>query len=92
MAETVRSDPANERYAADARVARALQNPLWWPTRVVQRFGAIPLWAGYLVIAFSLRSGGLTSLAGIVTIGWIVFCIWSWVMPPILRRVQGLET
>jgi hypothetical protein len=91
FAETVRYDPANERYAADAREARALSGPLWWPTRFFDRFGVAQTWIGYIVVVFALRSAGLTPIAGIVTLVWLLLCVYSWVAPPILKRVQGLS-
>ena len=40
-----------------------------------------------MVVIFGLRSAGLTAAAGIATITWLVICVWSWVVPPILNRL-----
>jgi tetratricopeptide (TPR) repeat protein len=90
FAHTVRADPTDERFAADAREARALRSPLWWPNRFIQRYGVAQTWIAYIVIAFGLRAAGLVSVAAIIGGVWLLFCIYTWVAPPILRRVQGL--
>jgi tetratricopeptide (TPR) repeat protein len=91
FAEAVRHDPANERFAADAREAKALSSPLWAPIRLVGRFGVAQTWVAYIVVAFGLRAAGLTAVAAVVGIAWLLLCIYTWVAPPILRRVQGIQ-
>jgi tetratricopeptide (TPR) repeat protein len=85
--EVVRGDPADDAVADAARQASAMaRNPLWWPTLLFSRFGAAGSWIGAVVIIFGLRAMGLTAAAGIASLVWIVLCIWSWVVPPILER------
>jgi tetratricopeptide (TPR) repeat protein len=87
--EAVRYDPTDERFAADAREARAMaRNPLWWPTLFFARAGVVASWVGAMVVIFGLRGAGLTTAAGIVAIAWFLLCVWSWVVPPILERLQ----
>jgi tetratricopeptide (TPR) repeat protein len=86
--EAVRSDPSDERYAADAREARAMaRNPLWWPSLFFARVGVIASWAGAVAIIFGLRAAGATTAATVAAITWFALCVWSWVVPPILNRL-----
>jgi tetratricopeptide (TPR) repeat protein len=87
--EVVRADPTNERMAADAREVRAMaRNPLWWPSLLFIRFGVAGTWVGAVVVIFGLRAAGATTAAGIAGLAWLVLCVWSWVVPPILNRLQ----
>jgi tetratricopeptide (TPR) repeat protein len=87
--EAVRQDPTDERYAADAREARAMAtNPLWWPSLFFARFGVVGSWVGAMAVIFGLRAAGMTTAAGIAAIAWFVLCVWSWVVPPILNRLE----
>ena len=86
--EAVRSDPTDERYAADAREARAMaRNPLWWPTLFFARIGVVGSWIGAVAIIFGLRATGATTAAAIAAVAWFALCLWSWVVPPILNRL-----
>lgn len=87
--EAVRADPTDERYAAEAREARAMaRNPLWWPTLFFARAGVVGSWIGAMVVIFGLRAAGLTTAGAIAAIAWFSLCVWSWVVPPILNRLQ----
>jgi tetratricopeptide (TPR) repeat protein len=87
--EAVRQDPTDERYAADAREARAMaRNPLWWPSLFFARAGVVGSWVGAMAVIFGLRAVGLTTAAGVAAIAWLVICVWSWVVPPILNRIE----
>ena len=85
--EAVRQDPTDERYAEDAREARAMAtNPLWWPTLLFMRVGVVGSWVGAMAVIFGLRALGLTTASGIAGIAWLILCVWSWVVPPMLSR------
>jgi tetratricopeptide (TPR) repeat protein len=87
--EAVRQDPTDERYAADAREARRMaSNPLWWPTMFFARAGVVGSWVGAMVVIFGLRAAGLATAATVAVIAWLVVCVWSWVVPPILERLE----
>lgn len=89
FSEAVRADPSVEAFAADARQARSMaRNPLWWPTLFANRFGVAGSWFGAMAIILGLRAAGLTTAAGIAIAVWLVLCVWSWVAPPILERLQ----
>jgi tetratricopeptide (TPR) repeat protein len=87
--EAVRAQPADERYAADAREARAMsRNPLWWPTLFFTRVGVVASWVGAMVIIFGLRAAGAATASAIALGAWLLLCVWSWIVPPILNRLQ----
>jgi tetratricopeptide (TPR) repeat protein len=87
--EAVRYDPTVEQYAQDAREARAMaRNPLWWPSLFFARAGVVGSWVGAMVVIFGLRAMGLTTAATVAVIAWLVLCVWSWVVPPILNRLE----
>jgi hypothetical protein len=87
--EAVRQDPTDETYAADAREAGAMaRNPLWWPTLLFMRVGVVGSWVGAMAVIFGLRAAGMTTAAGVAGIAWLLLCVWSWVVPPILTRLS----
>jgi tetratricopeptide (TPR) repeat protein len=87
--EAVRHDPTDERFAADAREAqRMARNPLWWPTLFFARAGVVGSWVGAMAVIFGLRAIGATTAAGIAVGAWLLLCVWSWVVPPILERLE----
>jgi tetratricopeptide (TPR) repeat protein len=86
--EAVRADPTDDSYAADAREARRMaRNPLWWPTLFFARTGVVGSWVGAIAVIFGLGALGYSTAAAVALIAWWVLCIWSWVVPPILRRM-----
>jgi cytochrome c-type biogenesis protein CcmH/NrfG len=87
--EAVRDDPTDELYAADAREARRMaRNPLWWPTLFFARVGVVTSWVVAVAVIVGLGALGLTSAAAIALVAWWAICIWSWVVPPILNRLN----
>jgi tetratricopeptide (TPR) repeat protein len=87
--EVVRADPSNQQIADDAREIRAMaRNPLWWPTLLFVRLGVAGSWVGAMAIIFGLRAAGQSTAAGIAALAWFALCAWSWIVPPILNRLQ----
>jgi tetratricopeptide (TPR) repeat protein len=87
--EAVRSNPRNEGMAAQARSVRAMaRNPLWWPTLVLIPLGPAGSWVVAIGLALGLDAAGAPGAAGMVLLVWFALCIWSWVVPPILKRLQ----
>ena len=80
FAEGVRSDPANGDWADDARQARRMSGVLYFPSRFFNRYGVAQTWIGMIVITFGLRAAGLSGVAGVVLIAWLVLCVWSWIL------------
>jgi tetratricopeptide (TPR) repeat protein len=87
--EAVRADPTVDQYALDAREAsRMARNPLWWPSLFFARTGVVGSWVGAMVVIFGLRAAGLATAATVALVAWFVICVWSWVVPPILNRLE----
>jgi hypothetical protein len=41
-----------------------------------------------MAVIFGLRAMGLTTASTIAVIAWFALCAWSWVVPPILNRLE----
>jgi hypothetical protein len=65
---------------------RVNRHPLMLPIRPILRFGPLTTWLIAVALIFGLRAVGLPSLAFIAAIAWLAFCLYSWVVPPLLRR------
>ena len=81
-----RMDPMNDGVTDAARHSRYQNHWLMWPLRLIQRVGRIQIWLGFIVLYFGLRALGQTQLLGIIAISYLVLVIYSWVVPPLLRR------
>lgn len=80
-----RFDPADPDLAEATRATRLAAHPLLWPLRPLRRFGVIPVWLGAIAIIFGLRSLGLQPVAAVVGLAYFLLCVYSWVVPPLLR-------
>lgn len=80
FAEGVRHDPSNERWADDAREARSMTSFLYWPARLIGRFGVAQTWIAAIVIIYGLRSAGFGTAASVAGFTWLGICIWSWIL------------
>ena len=79
--------PSDYELGESARQAKAYRNPAWWPTRFFTRFGVWQTWIGVWLLLIGLRAVGLQSVALVILVVWFVLCAWSWIAPPILKRV-----
>jgi predicted Zn-dependent protease len=79
FAEVVRADPTDHDSADAARATRSLSNPLWWPVRVIARFGAAPTWIAAIAVILGLRAAGLHTASAIAGGVWLVMCVTSWI-------------
>lgn len=80
------SDPTNADLVEAARETRLAVHPLMWPLRPMIKFGPLPVWLGAVGVMMGLRVAGLRVLAGLLGLLWLTYCIYSWVVPPLLRR------
>jgi tetratricopeptide (TPR) repeat protein len=78
--------PAEQAYAESAMELRIASHPLMLPIRPVLRFGPLKTWVAAIVLIYGLRLIGLPVLAGVVAVAWLLFCVYSWVVPPLVRR------
>jgi tetratricopeptide (TPR) repeat protein len=88
LGEAVRIDPSDDQYAADARLARRMaRNPLWWPNLLVERLTVAGSCAAAIVVIFGSLALGWTTVGIVAIVAWWVLCIWTRVVPPLLRRM-----
>jgi tetratricopeptide (TPR) repeat protein len=86
--EAVRQDPGEHVFAADAWEARRMaRNPLWWPTLLFTRLGIVRSWIAAVLVIGGFGALGLSTAAAVALVAWWMLCIWSWLVPPVLRRM-----
>jgi tetratricopeptide (TPR) repeat protein len=81
------SDPTDELAAEVARENLVWRHPLMWPLLPAKKFGPAKVWiAGILVLllARTMRNNAITLTLAWV---WIAYCVYSWVVPRIVRRL-----
>lgn len=86
FASAVRLAPADNTLAEAARESRVASHPLMWPLAPFSRLGPGVVWIGAMVIIFGLRALGFTTAALALTVVYLVWCLYSWITPPLLRR------
>lgn len=86
LRQAVANDPTDRDYAKAAYEARIGLHPLLVPLRPFTRFGPVKTWIAAIVVIYGLRSLGLTALSAVVAVAWFALCVYSWVVPPLLRR------
>lgn len=82
----VAEDPTDSDYASAAWEARVWNHPLLRPLRPLHRLGVIGSWLFAVGTIFALRALGLRPLATLFAVAWFLYCVYSWVMPPLVRR------
>ena len=78
--------PAEQDFAESAMELRIARHPLMLPVRPFLRFGPLRTWIVAVVVILGLRQAGLTVLAGVAGLAWFMLCVYSWVVPPLVRR------
>lgn len=81
------NDPADNIAAAVARENLAWRHPLMWPLRPVQRYGPARVWIGGIVLLMLARMTKHEPLMIAAGVTWLVYCVYSWVVPPLVRRL-----
>lgn len=87
LRRAVSLNPADEDIAENAREARARAHWLMWPLRPIMRWGGAPIWIGMIVVFLTLQALALDGLLAAVIVLWVVYCVYSWVVPSIVRRL-----
>lgn len=82
-----RLDPEDRDYREAARHAAVLSHPLMRPLLPVYRIGPAKVWLGAIAAIILLRVIGLTGPAAVVAVVYVVFALYSWVAPPLVRRI-----
>jgi len=79
-------DPFEHGVAELARENRVWRNPFMWPLRPLQRVGIGAMWIAAVTIMFVSRRVAPVSVQLAIAIVWVVYCVYSWVVPPLVRR------
>lgn len=81
------NDPADPIAAEIARENLAWRHPLMWPLRPVQKFGPAKVWIAGIVLLLTVRATKNTTLMLTVGLVWLAYVLYSWVVPPLVRRL-----
>ncbi|GAA1571460.1 hypothetical protein GCM10009789_26280 [Kribbella sancticallisti] len=87
LASAAASNPNDHDLREAARAAKLINHPLLRPLRPMQRFNPLVVWIGAVAVIYGLRAVGLGPLSTVVAFGWLGFCVYSWVAPPLVHRM-----
>lgn len=79
-------EPTSQTLAEAAVELRIARHPLLLPVRPFARFGPVKSWLVAICVIFGLRAAGLAPLAAVAGLAWFLLCVYSWVVPPLVRR------
>lgn len=79
--------PADPDYAEAAWEVRVYAHPLLRPLRPLYRLGTVKSWLLAVGIMLGLRAVGLRPLAALFGLFWLAYCVYSWLAPPLVRRM-----
>ncbi len=85
----LRGDPANENLVSLVRELRIQSHWSMKPLWPLQKWGwgaSAVMWLGGIVLIRGL-SKSAPDLATPVALAWLAYCIYSWVWPPLMRRI-----
>ncbi|NUS00234.1 MAG: tetratricopeptide repeat protein [Kribbellaceae bacterium] len=80
------AQPGDADLRAAAREAKLYNHPLMMPLRPFARVNPLVVWIGAVVVIYGLRAAGLGPLSFAFAMVWLAFCVYSWVVPPLVRR------
>ncbi|SCL19764.1 Tetratricopeptide repeat-containing protein [Micromonospora rhizosphaerae] len=83
----VAQDPGDPDYAEAAWEARLYAHPLLVPLRPLFRLGVLRTWLIAVGTIAALNLAGLKGPAALVGLAWVLYCVYSWIAPPLVRRV-----
>ena len=85
-------DPEDAGARELGRQAKYLRHPLMRPLWFIERFGPGKIWIAWVVIFFGLQGAGYEGVAGTLALVYLGLVVYSWVVPPILRRRYGVRS
>ena len=86
MRQAAAGAPNEQAYAESALEMKLARHPLLAPVRPIMRFGPLKTWVAAIVVIYGLRALGLPALAAVAAGLWLLLCVYSWVVPPLVRR------
>jgi tetratricopeptide (TPR) repeat protein len=86
LASAAASQPGDADLRAAAREAKLINHPLMLPLRPFARVNPLVVWVCAVAVIYGLRAVGLAPLSFAFAMFWLAFCVYSWVVPPLVRR------
>nr|WP_246402260.1 tetratricopeptide repeat protein [Jiangella mangrovi] len=86
LARAAANEPGNAPLLEAAREARMIRHPLMRPLTVFGTVNPLALWLGAILVIGVLNAAAPQPAGFVAAIVWLVFCVYSWVVPPVLRR------
>ena len=86
LAQAAAATPSNMDYADAAMELRVYRHPLLYPLRPLVRLGPLKSWVLAAALVFGTQAIGLLLLSNVLGLIWITVCVYSWVVPPLVRR------
>ena len=79
-------DPSNPDAREAAIEIRTATHPALLPVRLIDRLGVAGSWIAAVIVIMALRQVSDTA-GGIAGLTWLTFCVYTWVAPPLVRRL-----
>ncbi|MBO4207565.1 tetratricopeptide repeat protein [Micromonospora echinofusca] len=87
LGQAVAQDPTGAAAAEAAWETRVYAHPLLLPLRPLYRLGMFPTWLIAVGTLLVLNLLGWAPAALAAALCWAAYCVYSWVAPPIVRRL-----
>jgi len=87
--QLLRNDPENADLVDAVVDLRCQTHWVAWPAYPIVRFGWIAsgvMWAVAIGLLIWAQSSGALAIVGPLWVGYILYCVYTWVYPPLLRR------
>lgn len=81
--QAARLDPSDEDVVHVTRFNRVLTHPLQWPVYPIQRFGALKVWAVYIVVLLLATATGRWWIAAPIAGIYLFMVVYSWTISPL---------
>jgi Flp pilus assembly protein TadD len=86
LASAAAAQPGDADLRAAAREAKLINHPLMVPLRPFGRLNPLIVWACAVAVIYGLRAVGLAAMSFAFAMIWLAFCVYSWVVPPLVRK------
>lgn len=85
--QVVAHDPTDADFAEAAWETRVYAHPLLLPLRPLYRLGVLRTWLIAVGTIGGLNLLGFDALAGLAGLTWLLYCVYSWIAPSLVRRL-----
>jgi Flp pilus assembly protein TadD len=83
--------PGDDDAVVLGRQAKYLKHPLMRPMWLLERVGPGKVWLGFIGLIVVLNATGLKNVVPFVVIPYLAFAVYSWVVPPLMRKRYGIK-